>query len=372
MIHHPHGPSAIGNPCNGAFRLSQIAPPQAANEDADEGTLLHSAVASGNMDGLDDEQQRAVEACLAEAANCRELAGPGAVAYREARIDIFRADSEIQTTRDHDDPLLSFGTLDFIAISGSTGYLRDWKFGRMAAPLAADQLACYAAGAFQRWGDLKTIHASTCQPRARQHEVSAVYHRADLPGLLERIIAKIEAREAWTVDQPLVTGEHCQHCRAALICPRRKAEIGSLQAAANHWPVETMDGATVAGLLPVAKRAEKLVALIRDRAKMLAQSGDLPGYRLVEVRGRERMDATTLDIAEGLRLAGWTPEQIWDAIEFDLGKLRAVAKAMPLPADAPPKSKPEIYHLGAVAGMIGRAPGYSKLVEENKSKEIAE
>jgi hypothetical protein len=31
MIHHPHGPSAIGNPGNGAYRLSQIAPPQAAS-----------------------------------------------------------------------------------------------------------------------------------------------------------------------------------------------------------------------------------------------------------------------------------------------------------------------------------------------------
>jgi hypothetical protein len=363
MKHHPHGPSAIGNPCNGAFRLSQIAPPQAASEDADEGTLLHAAVASGNMDGLDDEQARAVQSCMADAAICLELAGPGATAHHEQQVRIY-----------HDDLPISFGTADLLVISedGRTGYLRDWKFGRMAAPLAADQLACYAAGAFQQWDDIETIHASTCQPRARQHEVSAVYHRADLPGILERIIAKIEARESWTVDQPLVTGEHCQHCRAALICPRRKAEIGSLQASANHWPVETMDGMEVAKLLPVAKRAEKLVALIRDRAKVLAQSGDLPGYRLVEVRGRERLDATTLDIAEGLWLAGWTAAQMWDAVEFDLAKLRAVAKSLPLPADAPPKSKPEIYHLGVVAGMIGRAPGYSKLVEENKSKEIAE
>jgi hypothetical protein len=364
MIHHPHGPSAIGNPCNGAFRLSQIAPPQAASEDADEGTLLHSAVASGNMDGLDDEQARAVDACLAEAANCRELAGPGATAHHEQLLRVW----------DLGDNQMLFGTADYLVISedGRTGYLRDWKFGRMAAPLAADQLACYAAGAFQRWEYMETIHASTCQPRARHHEVSAVYHRADLPGILERIIAKIEARESWTVDQPLVTGDHCTHCRAALICPARRGEVAQLDTTANQYPVETLDPAEIARLLPMSKRAEKLVALIRDRAKTLAQSGDLPGYRLVEVRGRERLDATTLDIAEGLWLAGWTAAQMWDAVEFDLGKLRAVAKAMPLPADAPPKSKPEIYHLGAVAGMIGRAPGYAKLVEENKSKELSE
>lgn len=356
--HHPHGPSAIGNPCNAAWKAGLHAPALPASEDADEGTLMHAAVANPSpeaLGALDSEQRAAVERCLAQAdAWADSLLCPRP--RHEHQLSLYDTGGD----------LVNFGTLDYLAmtLTQNRAILADWKMGRLSSPTVADQLANYAAMALQNWPLLKSVEAHAWYPRVPALNQSWTYTRADLPGLIERIKARIANRvdpERWEY----ATGDWCRYCKAALICGARRKELVDMGQSQLGATLEALDGATVAGLLPVAKRAELLVKAICDRAKTLAGAGQLPGYRLVEVRGREQLTGTTLDHAEAMTQAGFTPAELWDAVEFDLARLRAIAKEKPLPPGAvlAPKQSAVDYHLATLSPFIGRGAGYQKLVE---------
>lgn len=359
--HHPHGPSAIGVPCNAAWKLSQFAPPVPSSADADEGTLLHALIANpepARMAELDAEQRAAVDACLAQAdewARRTETLNP----YREQPLDLrdfFAAGGQE----------INFGTLDFLALSPSETFaiLADWKMGRNASPLVADQVANYAAAAFQRWPKLLSITAYAWYPRAPRLNQCWTYTRPDLPRLVESIKARIairESRERWE----FTTGDWCTYCPAALICGARRRELATVESAAIT--VESLSPADIAELLPRLKRVDKIAAAIKDRAKVLAGSGELPGWRLVDVRGREALTGTVLDHAAALQMAGFTDAQVWECAKIDLGRAREIAAEMPMPPGI--KSKPADYHLAALAPFIGRGAGYQKLVETTNKEE---
>lgn len=355
--HHPHGPSAIGNPCNAAWKLSQHAPPVPASADADEGTLLHSLIANpepAKLAELDAEQAMAVGQCLTQS-EAWAKDSPGCLRpYHEQMLSLY----------DDAGDLVNFGTLDFLAISPDNrrAILADWKFGRNASPLVADQLACYAAMAFQAHPDLLAIDAHAWYPRAPRHSQCWQYSRDDLPRLIEAIKARIairESRERWE----FVTGDHCHYCPAALICGARRRELATVESAAIT--VESLSPADIAELLPRLKRLDKIAAAIKDRAKVLAGSGELPGWRLVDVRGREALTGTVLDHAAALQMAGFTDAQVWECAEIDLAKAREIASNMPMPPGI--KSKPADYHLAALAPFIGRGAGYQKMVETKET-----
>lgn len=354
--HHPHGPSAIGNPCNAAWKAGLNAPALPASDDADEGTLMHATVACPwpeSLDALDSEQRAAVERCLAQAEAW--TASLSAIApYVERRLDLWDADGT----------LINYGTLDWIVLAqdGARAILADWKMGRLSSPAVADQLANYAAMALQNWPMLESVEAHAWYPRAPALNQSWTYTRADLPGLIERIKARIAIRidpERWEY----TTGDWCRYCKAALICGARRQDLATVESSA--MTVESLAPADIAALLPRLKRVEKIGDAIKARAKALAGAGQLPGYRLAEVRGREALTGTTLDHAEALTLAGFTTAELWESVEFDLAKIRAIAKEKPLPPDAvlAPKQSAVDYHLATLAPFIGRGAGYSKLVE---------
>ena len=271
MKHHPHGPSALGNPCQGAYHMARLAPPQPASDAADEGTLLHAAVACLDTTGMDEEQHRAVEACWHEVAALVALAPAGANYYEETLSLCYETS------------LILFGTVDYYRIDGRIAWLRDWKFGRNAAPLADVQIAAYSALVMANHPQVQEVHAATFQPRARHHEVSATYTRAELPRLIDAIRERIAWREAWRLGDALATGDHCAYCPAALWCGARQQELATTGGMTEE-AIAYLDGATVAGLLPKAKRAGKLIDALKDHAKTLAAGGELPGYELQEVR----------------------------------------------------------------------------------------
>lgn len=363
--HHPHGPSAIGNPCNAAWKLSQHAPPVPASADADEGTLLHSLIANpepAKLAELDAEQAMAVGQCLTQS-EAWAKDSPGCLRpYHEQMLSLY----------DDAGDLVNFGTLDFLAISPDNrrAILADWKFGRNASPLVADQLACYAAMAFQAHPDLLAIDAHAWYPRAPRHSQCWQYSRDDLPRLIEAIKARIAVRESRERWEPAL-GDWCKYCPGAILCGPRQEELKRLseaqcvQTTAPAMTVEMMDGPAVAAAMPVIKRAEAIIAQYKARAKVLAGSGDLPGWRLVDVRGREQLTGKGADHAIALQMAGFSDAQVWECAKIDLGRAREIAAEMPMPPGI--KSKAADYHLAALAPFIGRGAGYQKLVETKET-----
>ena len=342
MKHHPHGPSALGNPCQGAYHMARLAPPQPASDAADEGTLLHAAVACLDTTGMDEEQHRAVEACWHEVAALVALAPAGANYYEETLSLCYETS------------LILFGTVDYYRIDGRIAWLRDWKFGRNAAPLADVQIAAYSALVMANHPQVQEVHAATFQPRARHHEVSATYTRAELPRLIDAIRERIAWREAWRLGDALATGDHCAYCPAALWCGARQQELATTGGMTEE-AIAYLDGATVAGLLPKAKRAGKLIDALKDHAKTLAAGGELPGYELQEVRGREKLDGSPADIYQALRFSEWTHAEAWECVRFDLASITGKAKAKGFPNGE--------KMLPLLQPFIGRGAGYQKLIE---------
>lgn len=339
--HHPHGPSQIGNPCNANYKLSKDAPSLPASEDADEGTLLHALVANPDpaaIAALDEEQQRVVNACLAQAEAWADQLGDPRPHYEEW-LELRDGDT-----------LVNSGTLDYLAKTrtGTHGILGDWKTGRNASPLVADQLANYAAMAFQRWPTLVSIEAHAWYPRAPKLNQCWAYERSDLAGLVERIKARIairESRERWEFE----TGDHCTYCRAALICGARRRELAATEQT-GLVTVESLAPAEIASLLPVLKRVEKISDAIKARAKALAGAGELPGYRLAEVRGREQLSSDAGAVHDALVAAGFDGACLAASQRYDLSLIRATAKAAGVSLDP-------------LTPLVTRTAGYQKLVE---------
>lgn len=343
--HHPHGPSQIGNPCNAAWKLSQYAPEPPASADADEGTLLHRLIAQPDPEALaelEEEPRGVVLACRAQAQAWADSVGclrP----YREEWLEL----------RDMDTGQVNSGTADFVAVSrdGTQAIVADWKTGRSASPLVADQLACYAAMVMQAWPTVQTVEAHAWYPRAPRLNQSWTYTRADLPGLVERIQARIAVRidpERWEYE----TGDHCIYCWAALLCGARRREVATVETAA--MTVESLAPADIAALLPRLKRVEKISDAIKARAKALAGAGELPGYRLVEVRGREVLSDDAGAVNNALLAAGFDGACIAASQRFDLSLIRATAKAAGV-------------SLEALAPLVTRTGGYQKLVKIKES-----
>ena len=175
---------------------------------ADEGTLCHSAVESGDLGILDtDEQIEVVTRCISLEKDIIASLGDGCVVYREKRV----------TLTD-----LTFGTLDLLVLSKDLvrGKLADWKFGRQAVTAAENnlQIQAYVAAAFETFPSLETIDAYIVCPR--QHWMSTwTFTREDADKITLRIIATL-ARAGNSEIAPTPHADACKTCGNKAILER--------------------------------------------------------------------------------------------------------------------------------------------------------
>lgn len=203
--HHPFSPSSLERriACPGSYLLEKNLPPMPENPDAAEGTRLHAACAKGDLTGLDTEQRELVEKCLAFAA---EVCGSTEF-KREVPLRLIGPGGAI----------LTGGTADVAHVSGTSGTVVDYKFGRNEVPEAADnpQLAAYAAMLIQRYG-LTDCAVYIFQPRLGARS-SCLYR----DGHVERFTdAFLNMRAACLdVDAPFHAGNaQCRYCKGAYYC----------------------------------------------------------------------------------------------------------------------------------------------------------
>ena len=156
MEHHEFSPSRLEQLriCPGAHIMQQGLP-DVETEWSKEGTLLHNAVATGNLDGLNDEQKETVEKCL----NFLDsLVHEDDEVLVEQKFSVF----------DTDGSELTFGYLDLCIFNQDTGELIvvDYKFGYIPVKDVDKniQLATYALAAMQRYG-AKKCKCYVFQPR---------------------------------------------------------------------------------------------------------------------------------------------------------------------------------------------------------------
>lgn len=189
-----------------------------------------------------------------------------------------------------------FGTSDVVSMRGNQLIIIDLKYGKGVEVGAEDnsQTMLYALGAYVEYNwiqDIETILMCIYQPRKNnvsEHEIS---------------IKDLLAWGEWVKEQALLTtspnaprkpGEkQCQWCKAKATCPALfeytqeviGAEFDDLDAADNPDALPTKQLVRVLG---AKKLIEGYLSAVEKHAMGLAETGKLPGYKLVEGRSIRR------------------------------------------------------------------------------------
>lgn len=228
-----------------------------------------------------------------------------------------------------------FGTCDCILIQGDTLTIIDYKYGMGVAVSAEDnpQMKLYALGALNDYGfalDVAKVEMHIFQPRI--NNISADSLTTDeLLSWAEKTV-KPTAAKAAKGKGDYKPGEHCKfcphagRCRALTKVCTEYVETHSLRVA-----VPILAPHEVAEVLAM----EPLVALWLKRVKAQAMTtlldgGEIPGYKVVEGKLGNRKWSDELKVAEALKAAGYSLEDITEtkllspaAMDKSIGKKKA-------------------------------------------------
>lgn len=275
--HHPFSPSTLQrlSLCPGSWRMTKDIPEPPQSDDAAEGTKLHEAVVTGNLDDLNAEQQAAVTACIDFAKN---LTQEEDTLFAEYKVCI----------RD-EDGILTEGIADFIALHrDGTADLVDWKFGRTPAPEANSnyQLAAYAIGVMQNLG-CKSVTAHIFQPRIYTHTSYTFENQSAILHNLQFIINRAKQESILLC----ASDEACRYCRAASTCPACNQRYGLVPADVQNNmltdPVKLLD------LWERAQMATKLVDAIKSAVTdYIREHGALGDWTLEQRAGKREISDT--------------------------------------------------------------------------------
>jgi hypothetical protein len=206
------------------------------------------------------------------------------------------------------------GKADVICISREArrGWLIDYKNGIQTVPDPAenDQLWFYATAAF--WETpLAQFTKVIIQPNGigvdpiREH-TSDLYELIEFQAEIEALIQACEMPDA-----QLVAGPWCAQCSVGAEClVREKAAIAAITGDPNGNRASVLESLDKPEALNVSRWVEilsmsdaitKWLKDVKDAAYLYAlKGGDLPGYKIVQARGRREWVGTPEETAEGL------------------------------------------------------------------------
>lgn len=279
ITHHPFSPSTLQrlSLCPGSWRMTKDIPEPTQSDDAAEGTKLHEAVSTGNLDGLTAEQQESVTACI-DFKNALINQSPGVVYdFSEMKVSVFDDDGETELTN---------GFIDFaVTRDDGTADLVDWKFGRGDVPDANGnyQLAAYALGVMQNFG-CKSVTAHIFQPRIHAH---TSYTFTNAEAILHNIKFIINRAKSETMILS-ASDEACRYCRAASTCPACNQRYGLVPADIQNNMLS--DPAKLLSLWERAQMATKLVDAIKSAVTdYIKEHGSLGDWTLEQRAGKREV-----------------------------------------------------------------------------------
>ena len=326
--------------CPGSVTLVQQMPPKPSSKYADEGTLLHNAIA--DVLGQGSPPASHIGASYQGVTLTEEL-------HAEKLIPALRALDEVDPHREMEfqveavvgfgDALPGvFGSADLIGRIGRRAIVLDWKFG---AGVAVDveenaQAMFYAAAAMRtdatRWAfkGVEEVELIIVQPAHAPHHIK---RWVTTPGRIlnfERELF-VAVKTALLPDAPLASGDHCRWCAAKPVCPLLTGAVGR----ALHTSVKALDADQIAAYVANADLLETWIADVRALAQTMMEQGvRLPGYKLVPKRGTRKWlnEERALDELAAL---GLTNEELTETALLSPAKVEKVLKKrkLDLPRD---------------------------------------
>ena len=297
--------------CPGSVALVQKMPPKPSSKYADEGTLLHHAIAAILETNKPPQEYIGAEfngVELTEDLLDRKLL-PALAA-----LDVIDPDKAMEYAVEqvvgfgHVLPGV-FGSADLVGRIGDRGVLVDWKFGDGVAVEAVEnpQALFYIAAAMHTkatsWAfrDAEAIDVYIVQPPMVRHWSTTV---ARVKQFEAELILAVRAAEQ--PDAPLKTGDHCRWCAAKSVCPLVTGAV----ARADREALKTVNVDQLAEALGKIEVLEGWIKDAKEMAQALLENGvDVPGYKLVAKRAM-RQWANEAAALTALREAGCSAEEL--------------------------------------------------------------
>jgi len=294
--------------CPGSVALVDKMPPQPSSTYADEGTLLHDAIAivletdcdpytlvGTKLNDSTLTEDLIEDKLLVALAALDEVDPEGKMEYAvESRVGFGDLLPDV------------FGSTDFIGRLGDRAVVLDWKFGD-GVPVPAEenyQLLFYAAASIRTpetaWAfeGAKEVELIIVQPPHVRRWTTTVERIKEFEKELVQAV-----KVALKPEAPIASGDHCRWCAAKPICPQMTGAIDRMvKAKMEVLPVED-----IARYLDQVPMVEAFIKDLQKLAQGLLEEGQsVPGWKLVNKRATRQWASD--DRAENfLRGAGVAP-----------------------------------------------------------------
>lgn len=284
--------------CPGSVALCAQMPAKPSSDYADEGTLLHDAIAQVLTTEVNPKDLLGTE--YEGIVLTQELLDDKLIPALQAldEIDPDEAMGIVVETRvSFGEDILPgvFGSTDLLGRIGDRAYVIDWKFGDGVAVYAEEnpQLMFYAAAAMRTpevawvFDGATEIECVIIQPtKGMTRWVTTPARIAAFEQELIRAVKRAQQPEA-----PLAHGDHCKWCAARPICPVMTGAVDR----ALDTQIKGLDAEMIGKYLGNADLLEGWIKDLRSLAtQMLEKSVPVPGYKLVPKRAqRQWVDEAT-------------------------------------------------------------------------------
>jgi len=272
--------------CPGSVALCATMPPKPSSKYADEGTLLHDAIAQvldkdvkpESLIGMTYQDQILTQELIDNKLHVAlDLLG-----QVDPNLEMEYA---IETEVGFGDFLPDvFGSCDLLGRIGNRAIVLDWKFGDGVTVSVEEneQLLFYAAAA------MRTPSVSWVFDGATEIECVIIQ-----PPMIRRWVTTIERVKQFELqllqavkasqkkDAPIAVGEHCRWCSAKPVCPKM---TGAVDRALN-LQLKSLDADEIGKFLANCDLLEQWITDLRALAhQMLEADVPVPGWKLVNKR----------------------------------------------------------------------------------------
>jgi hypothetical protein len=272
--------------CPGSVALSATMPPKPSSKYADEGTLLHDAIAQvldknvspESLLGMTYQDQVLTEELIENKLH-------GALNLLMEVDPNLEMEYAVETEVNFGDFLPDvFGSCDLLGRIGNRAIILDWKFGDGVAVDVKEneQLLFYAAAAMRTssvswvFEGVTEIECVIIQPPMIKRWITTTNRVKQFEQQLAQAV-----KASQKTDAPIEVGEHCRWCSAKPVCPKM---TGAVDRAVN-LQIKSLDADKIGAYLANCDLLEQWITDLRALAhQMLESDTPVPGWKLVNKR----------------------------------------------------------------------------------------
>ena len=299
--------------------------PETKSREAESGTRIHEALATGNTDGLSVDELETYQACIeVEAWSLGEWT-EYELEKREERFWLQWNNADGKTFRHS-------GKVDRIYVAGNRARISDFKTGRSEPPESSKnlQLRELAALAFENW-PVTEVTVVIIQPWVTRKPVACLYTKDDLELASQMMKARVEANHDPKAKR-IPSEAACRFCRGRALCPEFLGQ--SLPVTLNVEPpvpteadirqsIAALDGMKLGTGLGMARMlADVFEAETRAR---LDRGDPVDGWHLAPGRTRETITDPQAVFSRFIGIGG-SQADFMAAVTVAKGKLKEAVK----------------------------------------------